>query len=84
MIDFSALNKLPAVPVLLQMKYRPYTCAVCGHEQEIQTNHEGECFDFCKGCSWKCMNKEEDPTGENSTILFGRWYRRFRFQTNDA
>jgi hypothetical protein len=53
---------------------RLYKCLVCGHEQRIQTNHTGTCFDFCHGCSWKCFGF--DP-GANTMNYGGRAFRRF-------
>ena len=35
------------------MAYRKYRCENCGHEQNIQTNHTGMVYDYCKDCSWK-------------------------------
>lgn len=32
---------------------KPYECTCCGHEKEIGTNHFGEVYSRCEGCSWK-------------------------------
>ena len=42
-----------SMDTLPKVRYRAYRCTVCGHEQKIQTNHDGTCLDYCKGCSWK-------------------------------
>lgn len=55
---------------------RTFRCKVCGYEQEINTNHEGECFDYCHGCSWKSYGFDN---GENSAQMFGHTHRRFEF-----
>ena len=56
-----------------EMELRPYTCVACGHEAEIKTNHCGEVFHICKGCSWM-MNKYE------GVMLFGSMHRKFECQ----
>jgi len=30
----------------LKFEFKLYKCSECGHEQEIQTNHFGECYSF--------------------------------------
>ena len=30
-----------------------YKCTRCGHERLLGTNHWGECYPTCPGCSWK-------------------------------
>jgi len=30
-------------------KLRHYQCKDCGHELEIETNHEMECYPYCEG-----------------------------------
>ena len=60
----------------LKHTYRPYRCTVCGHEQEIGTNHTGACSDICKGCSWK---GEGFGAGHKIPALGGNTYRRFEF-----
>lgn len=59
----------------LKSKYRNFKCKNCGHVQSIQTNHEGECIDNCKECSWKpSFGKKEYRIPFN-----GRTYRPFVF-----
>ncbi len=38
---------------MAEIKYRLYACVDCGHEVELQTNHEGPCYPTCKG---KCRS----------------------------
>lgn len=57
----------------LRVTYRPYKCTNCGHEQEIQTNHTGECMDYCKGCSWM----PSQGKGYKIPALGGHTYRKF-------
>ena len=44
---------------------KPYKCSGCGAEQEIGTNHWGECYPHCNFCNkqtvWKCL--AEVPEG---------------------
>lgn len=57
----------------MKVDYRNYKCRNCGHVQLIQTNHQIECFDYCKNCSWK-------PSFGKYAIPFnGRTYRPFDF-----
>ena len=37
----------------MQIAYRDFKCRNCGHVQSIKTNHEMNCIDYCKNCSWK-------------------------------
>ena len=37
----------------MRIEPRSHICTVCGHQQQISTNHEGGCYDTCGGCSWK-------------------------------
>jgi len=32
---------------------KPYKCNRCGLVQDHGTNHWGEIYPYCKGCSWK-------------------------------
>lgn len=37
------------------LSYKQYQCKACGHTEEIQTNHYGECYSFgnynrCRHC----------------------------------
>ena len=69
----------------LPMSYRQYRCKNCGHVQPIQTNHTGECADYCGrgpdgveaggngGCSWKPSCGKP----EYALPMFGRTYRPF-------
>lgn len=41
---------------ILKIKKRPYQCKECGHEVEIETNHEIECYPFCKGACHQIIN----------------------------
>jgi hypothetical protein len=60
---------------MLKVEYRPFKCKNCGHVQDIQTNHEGTCIDYCKECSWKpSFGKAEYQIPFN-----GRTYRPFEF-----
>jgi len=36
-----------------KIESKPYRCTRCGHEKEASTNHYGEFYDRCPGCSWK-------------------------------
>lgn len=60
---------------ILKHAYRPFRCKNCGHEQPIRTNHEGECLDYCHGCSWK----PSFGIAEYAIPMFGRTYRPFVF-----
>lgn len=42
------------------VKYRKYQCSLCGEKKDIQTNHDGDCYDYCPGCSWKAFWKGEE------------------------
>lgn len=44
----------------LMVRYRSYRCQVCGHIQNIQTNHTGVCMDHCMGCSWRSAYKQDE------------------------
>jgi len=57
----------------LKALHRPYECTVCGHEQEIETNHTDSCLDYCKGCSWEPSFGE----GYAVPVLGDRIYRVF-------
>lgn len=59
----------------LKAKYRPYQCTVCGHGQEIQTNHTDQGFALCSGCSWKCYGFAPDK----SMDFGGQAYRLFKY-----
>jgi DNA-directed RNA polymerase subunit RPC12/RpoP len=37
----------------MNREYRSYKCSVCGHKDQIQTNHIGNVLHYCKNCSWK-------------------------------
>jgi hypothetical protein len=52
-----------------------YRCAACGEYKQIKTNHTGECFDYCKACSWRGVGYRE---GENYEERGGPGLRRFR------
>jgi DNA-directed RNA polymerase subunit RPC12/RpoP len=54
-------------------EWKSYRCLACGHVQSISTNHYGECFDYCGGCSWKSQGYRPDVSAQ----MFGRSYRRF-------
>ncbi len=47
------------------MSTKAYQCDECGREEEIDTNHWGECYPFCKTCerqtTWR--PSEEIPDG---------------------
>lgn len=34
----------------VKISYKKYKCTVCGHEEEIQTNHYGDVYSACKDC----------------------------------
>lgn len=56
--------------------HRPYVCTVCGHEQEIATNHTDQCSAICKGCSWKGIGF---GAGHQIPALGSHTYRVFRY-----
>lgn len=60
--------------------YKPYVCTNCGHEKEIQTNHYLECYDYCKGCSWKPSFGKGSATFSEVKIpaLGNQTYRKFK------
>ena len=55
------------------MKVEPktYQCTACGHKQSISTNHDGECLNYCHGCSWKV-------NAYSGVHMFGHMYRSFK------
>jgi DNA-directed RNA polymerase subunit RPC12/RpoP len=58
----------------MKVKYRVYKCRNCGNEQQIQTNHLGSCYNYCKNCSWK------PSWGEYIGVpMFGHQYRPFDY-----
>lgn len=58
----------------VEHKDRLHECLNCGHKQQIKTNHEIGCIDYCKNCSWK------PSFGNDIAIPFGgnQAYRRFK------
>lgn len=52
---------------------RTYRCLNCNTLQTITTNHLGQCFDYCRECSWK------PSFGQYSVPMFGRTYRPFEY-----
>jgi hypothetical protein len=58
---------------IMKLEYRLYKCKNCGNVQKIQTNHIGECFDYCKGCSWRPSFGKR----EYQIPMFGQTYRPF-------
>lgn len=56
----------------LMVTYRPYVCTACGHKDSVQTNHTGECYHWCHGCSWT-VSKYPGMT------FNGRMYRKFSY-----
>lgn len=40
-------------PYTEKVRLKAYTCARCGHEKEMSTNHYGQVYDRCNACSWK-------------------------------
>ncbi len=64
--------------------YRKYRCMNCGHEQPVQTNHEGKVINYCNECSWKPSwrgNPEHHKIKDDGmSIPFnGRTYRPFEY-----
>lgn len=59
----------------MKLAYRPYKCTVCGHEEEIQTNHTGTVSNYCKGCSWK----PSFGPGHKIPALGNHTYRVFKY-----
>lgn len=57
---------------IAKVSYKLYKCQACGHEHSIQTNHYGQCMNYCKGCSWKAM-------AHPGTHMLGVWHRTFEF-----
>lgn len=53
---------------------KPYECTECGREEEIGTNHWGECYPFCRSChkqtTWKC--NEPAPAGYGKPMKWKR------------
>lgn len=43
----------------MEQTFKKYTCSLCGAIKEIRTNHNGECLDYCSGCSWKAFYRGE-------------------------
>lgn len=43
---------------ILPLKKRHYQCKECEHEVEIETNHEIECYPFCKGACYQSLPNE--------------------------
>jgi hypothetical protein len=48
-----------------KLSHKPYQCAECGKERELQTNHWGECYPWCTVCEQPTTHKclEEAPEG---------------------
>jgi DNA-directed RNA polymerase subunit RPC12/RpoP len=42
-----------------------YRCQRCGKEKTISTNHWGEVYERCEGCSWK---NPMDPQGGSGCL----------------
>jgi len=36
-----------------KVSWKTYKCSECGHESSHSTNHYGEIYCRCSGCSWK-------------------------------
>jgi hypothetical protein len=69
----------------LKVAYRNFKCKNCDHVQPIQTNHEGECFNYCKKCSWMVggsPKRNEGALREHCIPFNGRTYRPFVFAGN--
>jgi hypothetical protein len=60
---------------ILKVRYREFRCDNCGHVQQVQTNHEDKCFDYCKNCSWK----PSWGKSEHKMMFNGQTYRLFMF-----
>jgi len=48
--DIDAKGKLKTTG---KVSYKPYKCTRCGRVQQQQTNHWGDIYPRCEGCSWK-------------------------------
>lgn len=59
---------------IIETKLRPYKCEACGHEVEIETNHEGPVFHYCLSCSNQKMEPYQDF---KIPALDDRTYRKF-------
>ena len=46
-------------PTTGKYSYKPYRCTRCGKEESHGTNHWGQIYCRCSGCSWK---NPMDPT----------------------
>jgi hypothetical protein len=55
---------------------KKYTCALCGHEKPVTTNHRESCWDFCPTCSWKGIGH-----GEGLYFVSGPPFRRFLYMS---
>lgn len=36
-----------------QVSWKTFKCSDCGHKEDFSTNHKGEIYGRCGGCSWK-------------------------------
>ncbi len=41
------------MPTIGAISVKPYQCTRCGREEKHSTNHWGEIYPRCGGCSWK-------------------------------
>ena len=70
-----AINR--ARPVV---SWKPYKCVVCGTVRYISTNHTGDCYDYCSGCSCKGIGFDHD----NTMVYGGRAYRRMMHEEGSS
>jgi hypothetical protein len=61
-------------PKTYKVEHKPYRCTLCGHEQDISTNHYGNVYSQCKGCSWK-----SEGFGPGQRIGPGPIHREFEY-----
>ena len=44
---------MPNKPTTGRISAKQYRCTRCGHEETHSTNHWGDIYPRCSGCSWK-------------------------------
>lgn len=60
-------RKQKQLPTTGKYCHKPYQCTECGREEELGTNHWGQCYPICRACLkttvWKCLEKPPKGMG---------------------